>query len=219
MSLKTNLESLATAISTQVKSLRIMITGTSTGTLASLQTTDKASIIAAINEARTTGGSGSPPTATETVAGIIEIATLAEVTAGTDSTRAVTAQGVKQAADAVKASILGAGVPAALDTLDEIAAALADDANYAASMVTSLSGKQPLDADLTAIAALVSAANKFPYATGAGTWSLADITAAGRAILDDADAAAQRTTLDVYSKTEIGNPETDLVAVFNAGLL
>lgn len=219
MSLKTNLESLATAISTQVKSLRIMITGTSTGTLASLQTTDKASIIAAINEARTTGGSGSPPTATETVAGVIEIATLAEVTAGTDSTRAVTAQGVKQAADAVKASILGAGVPAALDTLDEIAAALADDANYAASVTTALSNKQPLDADLTAIAALVSAANKFPYATGAGTWSLADITVAGRAILDDADVAAQRTTLDVYSKTEIGNPETDLVAVFNAGLL
>lgn len=40
-------------------------------------------------------------------------------------------------------------------------------------------GKQPLDADLTAIAALVSAANKVPYATGAGAWALADFVPPG----------------------------------------
>lgn len=78
--------------------------------------------------------------------------------------------------------------------------------------------KQTLDADLTAIAALTSAADKLPYATGPGTWALTSFTSAGRALVDDADATAQRATLSVYSTTEIGDPTTDFSATFVAAL-
>jgi hypothetical protein len=54
---------------------------------------------------------------------------------------------------------------------------------------------QAYDPDLAAIAGTTSGADKVPYFTGSGTASVATFTAAGRAIVDDADAAAQRTTL------------------------
>lgn len=72
---------------------------------------------------------------------------------------------------------------------------------------------QPLDADLTAIAALVSAANKLAYATGAGTWAMTDLTAAGRALLDDADATAQRATLGLVIGTDVQAQDADLSAI------
>jgi hypothetical protein len=60
------------------------------------------------------------------------------------------------------------------------------------TMESDIAGKQPLDTDLTAIAALVSAADKIPYATGAGTWSLADFTSLARTQLALAAPSAVR---------------------------
>lgn len=145
--------------------------------------------------------------ASTTTVGHVELATSVEAVAGVDTVRAVTPAGLQAAIDALVAS-----APGTLNTLDELAAALGDDPNFATTLVTTLAGKQPLDADLTAIAALVSAADKLPYATGAGAWALATFTTAGRALVDDATAADQCTTLGV------GDTTTNFVTTFEAGL-
>lgn len=54
---------------------------------------------------------------------------------------------------------------------------------------------QAYDAGLASIAGLTTAADRMIYTTASDVYAVATLTAAGRAILDDADAAAQRTTL------------------------
>lgn len=73
---------------------------------------------------------------------------------------------------------------------------------------------QGYDADTAAIAALTSAADKLPYATGAQTWALTDFTSYAREILDDANAATMLATLTArgQGKETIWIPASAMIA-------
>jgi hypothetical protein len=75
---------------------------------------------------------------------------------------------------------------------------------------------QAYDAGLQSIAGLTTAADRMIYTTAADTYAVTTLTAAGRAILDDADAAAQRSTLGLVIGTNVQAYDADLAAI--AGL-
>jgi hypothetical protein len=128
------LQDLATAIGTDVKTLRTFLTGSANGDLTGLATTAKNSIVAALNEVRAAaiaaGESGG-----------------AEINDAAPATGTVySSQKTEDRITAAIQAIMGSSTPAALDTLDEIAAALADDQNFAATMTTALGLRVRVDA-------------------------------------------------------------------------
>lgn len=100
----------------------------------------------------------SNPAATDTLAGIAEIATQAEVDTGTDDARFVTP---------LKAAT-----------------------RY-----------QPKDTELTALSALVSAADQLPYFTGSGTAALTTLSSFARQLLDDTSGDGAQYTLKINQST------------------
>ena len=189
MSNASQITNLTQAVGNLVKGLRVQLFGSASGGLSGLATTDKTSIVAAINEVNAKP-SPAPADASETVKGIVELATLTEVATGTDATRAVTAAGVRQERTALKAEILG-GAAAAQDTLAELK-------TYIDGLDSADEGQ--IQGVITALSSRVRT----------------DTAAQG---LDSTQQSNARTNISVYSKAEIGDPETDYVAILNAALV
>ena len=125
-SLQSRLNDLVLAIKTETKALRTIVSGTNNGDASGLNTA-ATNLVAAINEVKLVadaaagGGTAINDAATN----------LADTWSSSKIDGEITA--------AVNALIGGA--PGALDTLNELAAALADDANYAASIAAQLATK------------------------------------------------------------------------------
>lgn len=164
MSLATNVQDLATRVATECKSLRTIING-NVANLNALTTADKTSLVNAINELQ---------------AEINALGTPAQINdAGTNTTQTWSSSKINTEIGAAINGVLN-GAPAALDTLIELAAAISNDANFAASVTTSLSNRVRFDAS------------------------------------QSLNTAQQLTACQNIG---VGNPETDFVSTFNAGLL
>lgn len=147
MSLVSQVSSLATRISTEIKAVRTVI-----GALSNLQTSDKTNLVAAINEIKA---------ATAAASGIADGVTAGGTTWSSSK--------ISTAINAATAALV-ASSPAQLDTLNELAAALGNDGNYAATTAAALGNRLRVDQAQT-----LSAAQKTQGATNLGVPTTTDV--------------------------------------------
>ena len=219
MSLETRLSELITRSTTEVKLLKTYISGSGTGDVSGLATV-ASNLVAAINEVKAIadaaagGGSGdllsannlsdvaNQATALANLGGLNQGQVDGRVSAIGDpkylqlsnnlsdlanqATALANLGGLNQAQVDARIQLIVDAAPANLDTLSELAAALGNDSDFAATVTAGLANRLRVD---------------------------------GAQGLSVAQQQQGRDNLDVYSKAEIGNPDVDLVALFEAGLL
>lgn len=134
MSLETRISGLAVRAATEDKSLRTLINGNVVD-LSALTTTAQGDLVAAINEVDAAVGS----------AAVIN-------DASTGTTEAWSASKIAAEISTAITNVIN-GAPGALDTLDELANALGDDANFATTITTALAARLRFDAAQTLSAA------------------------------------------------------------------
>lgn len=145
------INSLATRIATEFKTIRTLISGSGTGTVSGLSTTDKSSLVAAINE----------------------VLSVAESAAG----GGITEGEVQTLIDASIATLVDSA-PGTLDTLNELAAALGDDSAFATTVTNALALKAPL-ASPTFTGTVVVPDGSFTIAKTTGLQSALDAKVTG----------------------------------------
>ena len=124
---------LATRLATECKSIRTLVNGNAAD-LSSLTTTQKTSLVAAINELKTAiDNSGSSITINDSTSSTTEVWSSSKVSAAITQAK----------------SDLVNGAGAALDTLSELAAALGNDASFASTVTAALGYRLRFDAAQT----------------------------------------------------------------------
>ncbi|HAN7627889.1 TPA: phage tail protein [Escherichia coli] len=99
--------------------------------------------------------------------------------------------------------------PEALDTLNELAAALGHDPNFATTITNALAGKQPLNDVLTAVSQITPEENTLPYFSAEGRILLAQLSEKARALLALDTPEAMRTELELKAAATM-EPQTDI---------
>lgn len=166
MALEIKLSELAAALGTDIKAILANI-----GTLSALSTGAKTSLVAAINEIKQAQANASG---------------IDDVTAS--STTTYSSNRINQLINAAISGILNAA-PSALDTLNELAAALGNDENFAANVLVQLDNRVSISAQ--------------------------SFTEPQQAQARSNIGAASSAALSTF-QTAVGNTEVDLLAIYTA---
>lgn len=202
MTLDTNLQDFATRVATNAKEMRTLING-NVADLSALTTTQKSSLVAAINEvAAAVGGAG------------------ATIDDGAISSLTVWSSSKTDAEIRAAAAAIVDGAPELLDTLNELAAAINDDPNFAATIAAQIGGKA--DAEHTHDAAdIVSgtiAQARLPQSTDAAAGIVELATNAEAVTATDTARALTPAGGKAFQDATVGPTDTNYVTLFEAGL-